>query len=77
MLDEENTFSSVETVVAALIYLAAHHARTGCPGIATCIERHLDCLAEHPQAGPIIREICASVRGLWSRNVCIARPVAH
>ena len=26
--------SSVETIVAALLYLMTHHARTGCPRLA-------------------------------------------
>ena len=41
----------VETVVAALIYLMTHYARTGCPRLAVCVSRHMQCLAVHPRLG--------------------------
>ena len=40
----------VETVTAALIYLMTHYARTGCPRLALCVSRHMQCLASHPDA---------------------------
>jgi hypothetical protein len=61
--DEE---SRVETITAALIYLMTHYTRSGCPRLAVCISRHLQCLALHPDASPVLRDICASLHGAWS-----------
>ena len=55
-----------DTIVAALLYLMTHHARTGCPRLALCISRHLQCLAAHPNADPVVRDICASLHGAWT-----------
>ena len=57
----------VETVTAALIYLMTHYARTGCPRLALCVSRHMQCLASHPEAADVLREICSSLHGAWSR----------
>ncbi len=59
--------SRPDTIVAALIYLMTHHARTGCPRLALCVSRHMQCLATHPDATPVVREICAALHGAWSR----------
>jgi hypothetical protein len=59
--------SRTETVVAALIYLMTHYARTGCPRLALCVSRHMQCLAAHPDAAPVVRDICASLHGAWSQ----------
>jgi len=58
--------SRPETLIAALLYLMTHHARTGCPQLALCISRHLQCLALHPGADPVIRDICAGMHGVWA-----------
>ena len=55
-----------ETVTAALLYLMTHYARTGCPRLALCVSRHMQCLATHPDVAPVIRDICASLHGAWS-----------
>jgi len=55
----------VETVTAALIYLMTHYARTGCPRLALCVSRHMQCLAAHPEAPGVLRDICASLHGAW------------
>jgi hypothetical protein len=57
----------VETVTAALIYLMTHYARTGCPRLALCVSRHMQCLASHPEAPGVLRDICASLHGAWSQ----------
>jgi hypothetical protein len=62
--DDES--SRVETIVAALLYLMTHHARTGCPRLAVCVSRHMQCLAGHPDAPPVVRDICAALHGAWS-----------
>ena len=57
--------SRVETITAALVYLMTHYARTGCPRLALCVSRHMQCLAMHPDAAPIVRDICAGLHGAW------------
>ena len=57
--------SRVETIAAALIYLMTHYARTGCPRLASCISQHLQCLATHRDAPPVLRDTCASLHGAW------------
>jgi hypothetical protein len=57
--------SRPEALVAATLYLMTHYARTGCPRLALCISKHLQCLAVHPDADPIVRDICAGVHGAW------------
>ena len=61
----------IETIAAALIYLMSHYARTGCPGVAVCVARHMQCLSVHPDAGPVLRDTCASLHGSWCQ---MARP---
>ncbi len=65
--------SRPETVTAALLYLMTHYARTGCPRLALCISRHMQCLAAHPEAAPVVREICAGVCGAWQQAACAGR----
>lgn len=57
----------VETITAALIYLMSHYAQTGCPRLAVCVARHMQCLSLHPDAAPVLREICSQLKGPWSR----------
>ena len=57
-----------DTVTAALLYLMTHYARTGCPRLALCVSRHMQCLALHPDAAPVVRDICASLHGTWSNQ---------
>jgi hypothetical protein len=58
--------SRAESITAALIYLMTHYARTGCPRLALCVSRHMQCLAVHPDAVPIVRDVCASLHGAWA-----------
>lgn len=57
--------SRAETVTAALLYLMTHYARTGCPRLAVCIARHMQYLSAHPDAAPVVREICISLERTW------------
>ena len=43
------------------------HARTGCPCIAVCVSRHMQALALHLDAAPVLRDICAGLHGVWTR----------
>jgi hypothetical protein len=61
--------SRVETITAALLYLMTHYARTGCPRLAVCVSRHMQALALHPDAAPVLRDICAALHGAWT-NAC-------
>ena len=58
--------SRVESIIAALVYLMSHYARTGCPRLAVCVSRHMQALALHPQAAPVLRDICAGLHGFWA-----------
>lgn len=62
-----NPEESVETITAALIYLMSHYAQTGCPRLAVCVARHMQCLALHPDATPVLRDVCAALHGPWSQ----------
>lgn len=57
--------SRADTITAALLYLMIHYARTGCPRLAVCVARHMQCLALHPDASPVVRDICTSMHGAW------------
>lgn len=61
----ESESARPEMVAAALLYLMTHYARTGCPRLALCVARHMQCLATHPDAAPVLRDICAALHGAW------------
>jgi hypothetical protein len=56
----------LQTLVAALLYLMSRHARSGCPRLAACISEHLHRISLHPDAAPLVREVCAGLRGTWA-----------
>lgn len=66
--------SRVETITAALLYLMTHYARTGCPRLALCVSRHMQCLALHPDAAGVVRDICASLHGTWTEAATGQQP---
>lgn len=67
-----------EVLVAALLYLMTHYARTGCPRLAVCVSRHLQCLAVHPQAATVVRDTCASLHGAWTlRGSQVSHTAVH
>jgi hypothetical protein len=55
----------IETLTAALVYLMSHYARTGCPRLAACVSRHMQSICVHPDAPPVLRDICAALHGPW------------
>jgi hypothetical protein len=65
MRQPEPETTRAETVMAALLYLMTHYARTGCPKLAVCVSRHMQCLALHPDAPTVVRDVCASLHGTW------------
>jgi hypothetical protein len=68
MQENQAEDSRAETITAALLYLMTHYARTGCPRLALCISRHMQCLATHRDAPPVVRDICASLHGAWAQT---------
>ena len=66
MRQPEPETTRAETVMAALLYLMTHYARTGCPKLAVCVSRHVQCLALHPDAPAVVRDVCASMHGAWA-----------
>lgn len=69
--EPEADTSRAETVTAALLNLMTHYARTGCPRLALCVSRHMQCLGAHPEAPTAIRDTCAALHG--SRNQVASR----
>lgn len=67
MHDADPYASRADTLTAALLYLMTHYARTGCPRLALCVSRHMQCLASHPDADPLVRDICAGLQGAWQQ----------
>jgi hypothetical protein len=65
----------LETLTAALLYLMTQYARTGCPRLAAQVSRHMQWMALHPDAGPTVRDVCASLHGAWARNSCASANV--
>ena len=57
--------SRIETITAALVYLMTHYARTGCSRLAVCVSRHMQTIALHPDAAPVLRDVCAALHGSW------------
>ena len=57
----------LETLAASLVYLMTHYARTGCPRLAICVAGHMQAMALHPGAGPVLRDMCASLHGFWTQ----------
>jgi hypothetical protein len=55
----------IETIAATLIYLLSRYAQTGCPRVAACVARHMQCLSLHPDAGHVLRDTCAALHGSW------------
>ncbi|MDH4094513.1 MAG: hypothetical protein OEV81_06965 [Betaproteobacteria bacterium] len=68
MRQPEPDATRAETVMAALLYLMTHYARTGCPKLAVCVSRHMQCLALHPDAPAVVRDVCASLHGAWGES---------
>ena len=68
MQSQEPETTRAETVMAALLYLMTHYARTGCPKLAVCVSRHMQCLALHPDAPAVVRDVCASLHGAWQES---------
>ena len=74
MSPESSNESRVDTITAALLYLMTHYARTACPRLALCVSRHMQCLAMHPDAAGMVRDICASLHGTWNEAAAGHQP---
>jgi hypothetical protein len=71
----EATESRLENITAALVYLMTHYARTGCPRLAICVSRHMQAIALHPDAAPVLRDICAGLHGVWAQAPSENQPI--
>ncbi len=60
-------------MVAALLYMINAYRRSQCPSLAWCIARHLECLARHEKADPVIRQIAASMKAEWETTALTLR----
>lgn len=69
----------VETVLGALLYLMTAYRRKPCPGIAASVARQLECLARHPLADAMIRELSAEMCEEWksAAELRLPRPNVH
>jgi hypothetical protein len=72
MQSTEEELSRPEILVAGVIYLMTHYVRSRCPRLAVCISRHMQCLATHPEAPPVVRDICAGLHGTWGEAASAA-----
>ena len=77
MRDESQQTSKPETILAALLYLMTHYQRTGCPRLADCVSRHMACLAVHPEAPSILRDMCAGLRLAWEEVARLPHPAGQ
>lgn len=64
----------IDTLIASLVYLMTHYARSGCPRLAVCVSRHMQAIALHPDAAPVLRDICAGLHGAWAAS-CKEEPL--
>lgn len=76
METEQSEEPRVETLTASLLYLMSHYMRSGCPRLALCVSRHMQCLAAHPDAAPVVRDICAGLHGAWTAAAEPCEPAA-
>lgn len=66
-MNEDNPHAGrPQALIAATLYLTTHYVRTGCPRLALCISRHLQCIAVHPEADPVVRDVCAATHAAWA-----------
>ena len=59
--------SRPETVLATTLYLMTAYLRNPCPGVAAVVHRHLECLAAHPTADPVLRNLADDIGEDWAR----------
>jgi hypothetical protein len=74
MRSEKDKEERVDTLTAALLYLMTHYARTGCPRLALCVSRHMQCLATHRDTPRVVRDICAGLHGSWAEVSRVQNP---
>lgn len=59
-----------ELLVASLVTLMDSYCRCACPcgaaQLAGCVARHLDCIAAHPAADPVLRDTVRLLQAEWA-----------
>jgi hypothetical protein len=63
-----------DVLIAALLYLVTAYHRSPCPGLAACIARHFDCLAQHPKAGRLLSDVALASSSAWDTSARDAFP---
>ena len=76
-MHSEDAEPRADILVAALLYLMTHYARTGSPRLALYVSRHLQCLALHSKASPVVRDTCACLHGAWARRTSGCQQPIH
>lgn len=56
----------IETLIGALLYLMTAYQRNRRRDVALSITAHLNCLARHPDATDIVRQIARGLAGDWT-----------
>lgn len=57
--------SRPDVILAALLYLLTAYRRRPCPGLAACIARHFQYLAQHPKADRVVCDVAAASSVEW------------
>jgi hypothetical protein len=57
-----------DVLIAALLYLVTAYHRSPCPGLAACIARHFDCLAQHPKVGRLLSDVALASSSAWDTS---------
>ena len=65
-MQSEHAEPRADILAAALLYLMTQYTRTGCPRLALCVSRHLQCLAVHSGAATVVRDTCAALHRAWT-----------
>lgn len=67
-LDPAMEHGKPELIASATLFLMAKYACDGgCTRLASIIARHLEQLAEHPDASPVLRATCAQLLDQWDQ----------
>lgn len=59
--NDTQTTGKLDTLLSATLYLMSAFAAHRCPRLAIMIRRHLDLLAAHDCATPLLRSTCAQL----------------
>ena len=76
-LDPATDHRKAELIASATLFLMAKYACDGSSArLASIIARHLEVLAEHPDAGPVMRGTCEQLLDQWDQ-LAERNPATH